>query len=218
MRFHRGKRYTYYSSYSSSRKSRIRWDRIAIITAGVALILAALIWFNFSRIQLLVKGYSFSQQNDILSLSGDEVDEVLSHDKMEHIQDWIKESEEVKYYDEYEHYLSLHKDLKVKAVVTTVNDIFNNYANQLKALSYTDNQIWEVLKTARIDDLKYLINKSYKYAQVQPYMQVKGFVFTDMDKYMKVYEDKKNYKQHIHLLFLRIKLQKYIRFKIQKIF
>ena len=24
-------------------------------------------------------------------------------------------------------------------------------------------------------------------------MQVKGFVFTDMDKYMKVYEDKKNY-------------------------
>ncbi len=45
MRFHRGKRYTYYSSYSSSRKSRIRWDRIAIITAGVALILAALIWF-----------------------------------------------------------------------------------------------------------------------------------------------------------------------------
>ena len=53
MRFHRGKRYTYYSSYSSSRKSRIRWDRIAIITAGVALILAALIWFNFSRIQLL---------------------------------------------------------------------------------------------------------------------------------------------------------------------
>lgn len=193
MRFHRGKRYTYYSSYSSSRKSRIRWDRIAIITAGVALILAALIWFNFSRIQLLVKGYSFSQQNDILSLSGDEVDEVLSHDKMEHIQDWIKESEEVKYYDEYEHYLSLHKDLKVKAVVTTVNDIFNNYANQLKALSYTDNQIWEVLKTARIDDLKYLINKSYKYAQVQPYMQVKGFVFTDMDKYMKVYEDKKSY-------------------------
>ena len=54
-----------------------------------------MIWFNFSRIQLLVKGYSFSQQNDILSLSGDEVDEVLSHDKMEHIQDWIKESEEV---------------------------------------------------------------------------------------------------------------------------
>ena len=201
MRFHRGKRYTYYSSYSSSRKSRIRWDRIAIITAGVALILAALIvvvvgiviWFNLSRIKLMFKGYSFGQQNDILSLSGDEVDEVLSHDKMEHIQDWIKESEEVKYYDEYEHYLSLHKDLKVKAVVTTVNDIFNNYANQLKALSYTDNQIWEVLKTARIDDLKYLINKSYKYAQVQPYMQVKGFVFTDMDKYMKVYEDKKNY-------------------------
>ena len=76
MRFHRGKRYTYYSSYSSSRRSRIRWDRIAIIGVVIAIIIGVIVWFNFSRIQLAFKGYSFSQQSDILALDGDEVDEI----------------------------------------------------------------------------------------------------------------------------------------------
>ena len=68
MRFNRGKRYTYYSSYSSSRRKKIRWDRIAVIFVGVILVLGILVWFNLSRIQLLFKGYSFGQQNQILSL------------------------------------------------------------------------------------------------------------------------------------------------------
>ena len=55
MRFNRGKRYTYYSSYSSSRRSRIRWDRIAIIGVVVLLIIGVVVWFNFSRIQLAFK-------------------------------------------------------------------------------------------------------------------------------------------------------------------
>lgn len=193
MRFNKGKRYTYYSSYSNSRNSRIRWDRIGIIALVVGVVVGALIWFNLSRLKLMFKGYSFSQQNDILSLPGEGVDEVLLHEKMTHIQDWITESEDVKYYDEYEKYLTLHTDVKVKIVVSTINDIFNNYAPKLTALGYTDNQIWEVLKTASVDDLKYLIEKNYTYSQIEPYMKVKGFVFQDMEKYMNVYADKKNY-------------------------
>lgn len=193
MRFNRGRRYTYYSSYSNSRKPRIRWDRIAIIGIGVALVIGVLVWFNLSRLKLMFKGYSFSEQNDVLSLTSEEIDEILSHDKMEHIQDWIAESENVKYYDEYEMYLSLHDDAKVTAVVSTVNDIFDNYSPRLEALGYTNNQIWEVLKTASVDDLIYLLEQKYKYEQIQPYMQVKGFVFKDMEKYMKVYSEKNNY-------------------------
>lgn len=193
MRFNKGRRYTYYSSYSNSRKPRVRWDRIGIIALVSVIVIGALVWFNLSRLKLLIKGYSFSQQNDILSLSGEGVDEVLSHDKMEHIQDWIKESEDVHYYDEYEKYISLHNGEKVKVVVSTVNDIFNQYTPKLEAMNYNDKQIWEILKTASIDDLKYLIEKKYTYSQIEPYMQVKGFVFQDMDKYMKVYEEKKNY-------------------------
>ncbi|WP_050636677.1 M15 family metallopeptidase [Candidatus Stoquefichus sp. SB1] len=193
MRFNKGRRYTYYSSYSSSRRKRIRWDRIAIIGVVVALIIGALVWFNLSRLKLLFKGYSFSQQNEILALDGKQIDEILSHDKMSHIEDWIATSQNVEYYDEYEKYFSIHKDLKVKVVVTTVDDIFNNYVPQLTGLGYTNDQIWQLLKTASASDLKYLLDKQYTYSQIQPYMQVKGYVLTDMEKYMQVYAEKKNY-------------------------
>lgn len=193
MRFNKNRRYSYYSSYSHSGRSKIRWNRIGIIALAVVVVLGVLLWFNLSRIQLMMKGYSFSQQNEILALSGDEVSEVLSHDKMEHITDWIENSEVVKYYDEYEQYYKLHEDEEVQVIISTINDVFDNYMPKIESLGYTNEQQWELLKTASVDDLKYLIDKSYTYAQIQPYMQVKGFVFTDMEKYMKEYEKSKNY-------------------------
>ena len=185
MRFNRGKRYTYYNSYSSSRRSRIRWDRIAII--------GAVVWFNFSRIQLAFKGYSFAQQNEILALDGDGVEEILSHDKLEHITQWLKQSEKVQYYDEYEKYLSLHKNMEVAEVISTVDNIFENYVPKLTTLNYSNDQIWEVLKTAGINEVKHLVDQQYTYAQIEPFMKVKGFVFVDIDQYMKVYKESQNY-------------------------
>lgn len=193
MRFNRNKRYAYYNSYSGSRRKKIRWDRIGIIGGAVVVVIGALVWFNLSRIQLMIKGYSFSQQNDILSLESDDVKEVLSHDKLARISYWIEASDKVKYYDEYEQYATLHEDEKVKAIVTTVNDVFDNYAPKLASLGYDESQIWAVLKTATVDDLKYLIEKQYTYTQIEPYMKVSGCVFADMEKYIKVYEQKKNY-------------------------
>lgn len=193
MMFNRRRRYTYYSSYSNSRRQRIRWDRVGVIAGVVAVVLGILVWLNFSRIQLLFKGYSFGEQNQILSLDSKAVNEILDHDKMENITNWIKNSEQYQFYDEYEQYYSTHKGIKVKEVVTTVDDMFINYIPKLEAMGYTKTQIWEVLKTAKIVDLQYLIDKKYNYAQIQPYMQVHGFVFTDMEAYMKAYAEKKNY-------------------------
>ena len=50
MIFNRNKRYTYYSSYSNSRRPRVRWDRIGIIAGIVVVILLLAIWLNLSRI------------------------------------------------------------------------------------------------------------------------------------------------------------------------
>ena len=191
MRFNKGRRYSYYSSYSS--KQRVRWDRIAIIALVALIVIGALVWFNLSRIQLLFKGYSFDQQNQILSLESKDVKEILSHEKMDHISQWIKSSQEVEFYDEYEKYYSLHDGTEVQTTVSTVNDMFTNYVPKLKALQYNDEQIWEVLKTATVDDLKHLIEKGYTYNDIRPYMQVKGFVFSDLDKYMEVYKEHQNY-------------------------
>lgn len=193
MKYNRNRRYNYYSPYSNSRRSSIRWDRILIVGGVLFVLLVGIIWFNFNRIQLLFKGYSFSDQNQILKLSDDAVDEILSHDKMEHIQDWIKESENYQFYDEYEKYLTLYKDVEVKTIVSNVNDIFQNCSNQMLALGYTDEQIWDIIKISSIDDIKYLIQKQYNYETIKPYMQVKGFKVSYMDQYMKAYAKYKNY-------------------------
>jgi len=193
MRFNRGKRYSYYSSYSNSRRSRIRWDRIGIIALVVVIIIGIVVWFNFSRIQLMIKGYSFGQQNEILSLESEAVSEILSHDKMDNITDWIATSENYQYYDEYEKYLSIHKDTKIKTVVSTIDTIYNDYVPKLTTLKYTDEQIWEVLKTASTEDVKHIVEKEYTYSQIEPFMKVKGFVFSDIDEYIKVYAEKNNY-------------------------
>lgn len=193
MRFNRGRRYTYYSSYSNSRRSRVRWDRVGIIAGIVIVILALAIWLNFDRLQLLVKGYSFSQQNIILSLEDEAVDEVLSHDKLDHIQDWIEGEGTYFLYDDYEKYLSTHKDLKIEEVLVTVNDIMTNYKPRFDALTYTEDQLWKVLDVASIDDLKYLINHEYTYPQIEPYMNIQGFAIQDIDRYIEIYNEKKNY-------------------------
>lgn len=193
MRFNRGKRYSYYSSYSNTRRSRIRWDRISLIIGAVVLVLGVLVWLNMSRIQLLFKGYSFEQQNQILSLENKAVDEILTHDKMAHISDWIDGSEKYAYYDEYEQYLTLHKKTKVQDVVTVINDIYDHYVPRLTTLNYTDKQLWDILKYASVKDIQHIVDKQYTYAQLEPFMKVKGFVFADIDDYMKVYAEKKNY-------------------------
>lgn len=193
MRLRRRRNYSYYSPYSNSRSSRIRWDRVFMIIAIVVVIVGGLLWFNLNRIQLMIKGYSFGQQNEILSLNRQDIKEVLSHDKMEHITDWIKTSKDVQYYDEYEHYYTLHDGSEVKEVVTTVKDIFDNYVPKLESLGYSENNIWEVLKKANQDDLAYLIEKKYTYDAIQPYMSVQGFAYQDLEKYMEVYKEKHNY-------------------------
>lgn len=193
MRFNRKRRYTYYSSYSPSRRSRVRWDRILMIGGAVIVVLALVIWFNLNRIQLMMKGYSFSQQNNILSLKREEVKEILSHDKMEHIKDWIETSEKVSFYDEYEQYYTLHDDVEVKVVVSTVNNIFSNYTPKLESLGYNNEQVWDVLKKASVEDLDYIIKQNYTYTQIQPYMSIQGFQFQDLAQYINVYKETQNY-------------------------
>jgi len=193
MRFGRKRQYSYYSSYSSSRRSRFPWNKVIIIVLIIVICLGVLVWFNFNRIQLMMKGYSFSQQNSILSLESKDVSEILSHDKMDHIQEWIDDSKNVSFYDEYEQYYLLNKDVEVKTIISTIDDMFTNYVPKLETLGYSQKQIWEILKTANQRDLAYLIEHQFSYAQIEPYMQVKGFKFTDMDKYMKKYKEKNNY-------------------------
>ena len=70
--------YSYYSSYSSSRR-RLKVGRTVIaVIAAVVVILGIIIYFNFNRIQFLMKGYSWSTTSELVSsFDNDEEKELL---------------------------------------------------------------------------------------------------------------------------------------------
>lgn len=88
--------YSYYSSYSSSRR-RLKVGRTVIaVIAAVVVILGIIIYFNFNRIQFLMKGYSWSTTSELVrSFDNDEEKELLSHDEMKHILKWVDNSNKV---------------------------------------------------------------------------------------------------------------------------
>ena len=70
--------YSYYSSYSSSRR-RLKVGRTVIaVIAAVIVILGIIIYFNFNRIQFLMKGYSWSTTSELVkSFDNDEEKELF---------------------------------------------------------------------------------------------------------------------------------------------
>ena len=152
--------YGYYSSYSSKRR-RLRVDRAALaVIAGILLVVGIVVYFNFNRIQFLVKGYSWSTTSELVrSFDNDEENELLSHDKMTHILKWIDNSNKVTLYDEYERFYALHKELAYDDLVEVADYIFENQVPTLHQLGYKDSTIWKMLEDgAGKSDLQYLVD------------------------------------------------------------
>jgi len=193
--FKKRRDYSYYSSYSYGHKSRLRVGRVAIVAViAVVLVVGLVVSLNLNRIKLLAKGYSFSQTSEILSLPTEDEDEILSHDKMDHITNWIKQSPEVSLYDEYERYLTINKDMKYAKVVENVDSIFKNDVPKLKSLDYSEKLIWGLLEEgATQDDFQYLIDHKYTASDIEPYRKVEGYKLQNLEGYMNAYNTYKNY-------------------------
>lgn len=192
--FRKKRDYGYYSSYSGS-GSRLRVGRVAIIGVIIAVvIIAVVIVLNLTRIQLLFKGYSFSQASEILSLTKEEENEILSHDKMDHIVNWIEESDNVEWYDEYEKYLGLNKKLEYVDVVSYIDNLYENQVPKLKSLSYSNDDIWKLIKDgASEDDFQYLIDNNYSAKDLEPYSKVEGYKIQNLAGYISAYATYKDY-------------------------
>ena len=193
--FKKRRDYSYYSSYSYGHKSRLRVGRVAIVAVvAVVLVVGLVVSLNLNRIKLLAKGYSFSQTSEILSLPTEDEDEILSHDKIDHITNWIKQSPEVSLYDEYERYLMINKDTKYDKVIENVDSLFKNGVPKLKSLDYTEKLIWNLLEEgANQKDFQYLINHKYTAGDIKPYRKVKGYKLQNLEGYMNAYNTYKNY-------------------------
>lgn len=182
-----------YSYGKRRRHGSVRWDRLVPVIGGVVVVIIIVLAFNFSRIQLAFKGYSWSQQSDVLDLTSDKISTIVHEDKIDHISNWIDLSSNVDLYDEYERYHNLYPKLSYKDVVKTINNYYTNYVPKLKKIGYTNSQIWSVLKDATESDLAYLVKKNYSYADIKPYKAITGFHYQDMEKYIKLYNQKKSY-------------------------
>ena len=184
--FKKRRDYSYYSSYNSGHRSRLKVGRVAIVAViAVILIVGVTTFLNLNRIKLLVKGYSFSQTSEILSLPKEDEEEIISHDKMDHITNWINESSKVTLYDEYEKYLGMNKKMEYADVVAYVDNLFESQVPKLKSMGYTEKLIWNLIDEGALqDDFQYLIDHKYTASDLAPYRKVKGYKLQNLEAYM----------------------------------
>ncbi|MFV0394524.1 MAG: D-alanyl-D-alanine carboxypeptidase family protein [Coprobacillaceae bacterium] len=192
--------YSYYNSYNSGR-GRIRKDRVLIVgVIGAILVVGLLVLLNLTRIKLLWKGYSLGESSEILSLTDEQESEILSHDKMDHILDWIKLSKEVSFYDEYEKYLGYYPKMEKEEVIAYIDEVFTSQVPKLKSLGYTETTIWDLLKNASNEDLQYLVDKGYTAQEIENYRKVTGYVIQNTHLYMDSYKENKDYNYSVNIV------------------
>ena len=193
--FKKRRDYSYYSSYNSGHRSRLKVGRVAIVAViAVVLIVGVTTFLNLNRIKLLVKGYSFSQTSEILSLPKEDEEEIISHDKMDHITNWINESSKVTLYDEYEKYLGMNKKMEYADVVAYGDNLFESQVPKLKSMGYTEKLIWNLIDEGALqDDFQYLIDHKYTASDLAPYRKVKGYKLQNLEAYMNAYSIYNNY-------------------------
>ena len=193
--FKKKRDYGYYSSYGTSRRSRLKVGRLAVVgIIGVVLVIGIIGALNFTRIKLLIKGYSFGQTSEILSLTKNQEEEILAHDKMDHISDWISESKKVTLYDEYEKYLGMNKKMEYGDVVTYINGLYKEQVPKLMGMSYTDKLIWSLISDGvSQEDFQYLIDHQYSASDLEPYRKVKGYKIQNLAGYIEAYKTFKDY-------------------------
>lgn len=197
--FNRKPNYSYYSGYNSH--GRLRKDRIVIASiVGVLLIVGILVMFNLTRIKLLMKGYSFGEASEILTLTDAQESEILSHDKMEDILDWMKLSREVSFYDEYQKYYTFNPKMDKKEVVEYIDTVFTTQIPKLKSLGYTDKIIWDILKNASNEDLGYLVDKGYTVKEIENYRKVTGYKIQNTHLYIEKYKEVKDYNYSVTIV------------------
>ena len=161
---------------------------------AVVLIVGVTTFLNLNRIKLLVKGYSFSQTSEILSLPKEDEEEIISHDKMDHITNWIDESSKVTLYDEYEKYLGMNKKMEYADVVAYVDNLFESQVPKLKSMGYTEKLIWNLIDEGALqDDFQYLIDHKYTASDLAPYRKVNGYKLQNLEAYMNAYSIYNNY-------------------------
>lgn len=167
----------------TSHRRKLSLEAIIVIIVIMAII-STIIIFNLNRIQLMARGYNFSEQSTILKLDDEEIDRFLEFDQVVDISLWNKLNND-HHYIEYQIYQNQNKDLESKDVIKYIDSFYQDHYKQLKELKYSYSQMIELMSFASLQDFKMIQDNKYSYKEIKPYLKVKGMILADLPKYIK---------------------------------
>lgn len=171
---------TYKRKYYQTQR---KFSKKLIIIPIIILCLGVLLFFQWNRIQLAIKGYNLTEQGMILSLDDKIIKEYLNDDKIENLESWNK-YDNLHHYQEYSLYQSYHPDVSQTEIIQYIDTFYSHHYEKLISLHYPTQVLLELMKTASLDDFNYLIQQKLDYQQTKSYLSIQGCVYTDLKKYI----------------------------------
>lgn len=166
----------------TSHRRKLSLEAIIVIIVILGFI-STIIIFNLNRIQLMARGYNFSEQSTILKLDDEEIDRFLEFDQVVDISLWNKLNND-QHYIEYQIYQNQNKNLESKDVIKYIDSFYQDHYKPLKELKYSYSQMIELMSFASLKDFKMIQDNKYSYEEIKPYLKVKGMILADLPKYI----------------------------------
>lgn len=145
------------------------------------IILCLLIVFNFSRIQLLYKGYSWKEQNLLLEESKEERQIYLDIDKKIDIEYWQQYKNDGHY---YEYDLVRNRYKKPEDAIDYVDGVESKYVDILFSKGYSQSNVWTAMKKLNIEEMGALVKKDISWKNLKPYLDIEGRIIEDIPEYI----------------------------------
>ena len=145
------------------------------------IVVVGIVAFNWTGIQLGIKGYDKDARSTLLKLSEEEIQEYLSLDEIIDLAKWDQVNNQHHYYD-YELYSS--DNSSVEDVVSYVDEFYNTYHTKLKELGYDLESQRSLMNQLSLDDFSVLADNQLEWKQVEPYLTINGRIIEDLPKYI----------------------------------
>jgi D-alanyl-D-alanine carboxypeptidase len=166
----------------SDRKPRLNKQKVTIVGIIIALIVMGTIFYgNRVRIQLIMKGYNFTEQRMLLDVA--DITPYLEHKKIDTLSLW-NDLDNNQLYLEYHRYYLLHKTKSAKEVVEFIDDYDDNYRDELEDLGYQEKTVWEMFEYITLDQIRHIVDRSISYNDVKEFLALPFFQIEDLSLYV----------------------------------
>ena len=166
--------------YPRENDKKERWITLLSILLILAVI-AMLIFLNWTRIQLSIKGYNKEERAFLLTLDTEELADYLNYDSAIEFSRWDSLENNRHYYN-YE--LLSDTELKDKEIVDYIDTYYENYHEWFVAHGYQPKQIQMLLHRYTIKELAFLKEHTLTWKQIAPYIEINGCIIQDLPQYL----------------------------------